>query len=76
MEIIVTFLIILELMKTGRISICQENLFDDIIGSRCSRYRFLAASTWRSLSSKDINLYILYSSSFCTSSALGSVGGV
>ena len=31
MEIIVTFLIILELMKTGRISICQENLFDDII---------------------------------------------
>lgn len=31
MEIIVTFLIILELMKTGRISICQEKLFDDII---------------------------------------------
>lgn len=31
MEIIVTFLIILELMKTGRISISQENLFDDII---------------------------------------------
>ncbi len=31
MEVIVTFLIILEMMKTGRIVICQENLFDDII---------------------------------------------
>lgn len=31
MEIIVTFLIILELMKTGKISICQENIFDDIL---------------------------------------------
>ncbi|WP_304975796.1 segregation/condensation protein A [uncultured Acetatifactor sp.] len=31
MEIIVTFLIVLELMKTGRISINQENLFDDIM---------------------------------------------
>ena len=31
MEVIVTFLIILELMKTGKISICQENIFDDII---------------------------------------------
>jgi segregation and condensation protein A len=30
MEIIVTFLIILELMKTGKISISQQNLFDDI----------------------------------------------
>ena len=30
-EIIVTFLIILELMKTGKITICQENLFDDIM---------------------------------------------
>lgn len=30
MEVIVTFLIILELMKTGKISISQENLFDDI----------------------------------------------
>ncbi len=30
-EIIVTFLIILELMKTGKISISQEELFDDII---------------------------------------------
>lgn len=30
-EIIVTFLIILELMKTGKISICQENIFDDIM---------------------------------------------
>ena len=29
-EIIVTFLIILELMKVGRITILQENLFDDI----------------------------------------------
>ena len=31
MEIIVTFLIILELMKTGKIIISQENIFDDII---------------------------------------------
>ena len=30
MEIIVTFLIVLELMKTGKITISQENLFDDI----------------------------------------------
>lgn len=31
METIVTFLIILELMKTGRITISQEHLFDDIL---------------------------------------------
>ena len=31
MEIIVTFLVILELMKTGKITICQEEIFDDII---------------------------------------------
>ena len=31
MELIVTFLIILELMKIGKISISQENIFDDII---------------------------------------------
>lgn len=31
MEIIVTFLVILELMKTGKISISQEEIFDDII---------------------------------------------
>ena len=31
MEIIVTFLVILEMMKTGQISIEQENIFDDII---------------------------------------------
>lgn len=31
MEIIVTFLIILELMKVGKISISQENIFDDIM---------------------------------------------
>ena len=30
MEIIVTFLAILELMKTGKILISQENIFDDI----------------------------------------------
>lgn len=30
-EIIVTFLIILEMMKTGMITICQENIFDDIM---------------------------------------------
>ncbi len=29
-ELIVTFLIILEMMKVGTITICQENLFDDI----------------------------------------------
>ncbi|MCR5754665.1 MAG: segregation/condensation protein A [Acetatifactor sp.] len=31
MEIIVTFLIILELMKVGKIHISQENIFDDIM---------------------------------------------
>lgn len=31
MEVIVTFLVVLELMKTGRVSIVQENIFDDII---------------------------------------------
>lgn len=31
MEIIVTFLVILEMMKTGQIDIDQENIFDDII---------------------------------------------
>ena len=31
MEIIVTFLVMLEMMKVGRISIVQENTFDDII---------------------------------------------
>lgn len=31
MEVIVTFLIILELMKIGKISISQENIFDDIL---------------------------------------------
>lgn len=31
MEIIVTFLIILEMMKTGKITISQENIFDDIM---------------------------------------------
>ena len=31
MEIIVTFLIMLELMKTGKVSIVQEETFDDII---------------------------------------------
>ena len=30
-ELIVTFLIILELMKTGKITISQENIFDDIM---------------------------------------------
>ena len=30
MEVIVTFLIILELMKMGKITISQENIFDDI----------------------------------------------
>ena len=31
MEVIVTFLIILELMKTGKILISQETIFDDIM---------------------------------------------
>lgn len=31
MQIIVTFLVILELMKTGKITIFQENIFDDIL---------------------------------------------
>ncbi|MCH5343179.1 MAG: segregation/condensation protein A [Acetatifactor sp.] len=31
MEVIVTFLIILELMKIGKITISQENIFDDIM---------------------------------------------
>lgn len=31
MEVIVTFLVILEMMKTGSISICQEHIFDDIM---------------------------------------------
>ncbi|MBO5293343.1 MAG: segregation/condensation protein A [Lachnospiraceae bacterium] len=31
MEIIVTFLVILEMMKTGRINIVQEEIFDDIM---------------------------------------------
>ncbi len=31
MEIIVTFLVVLEMMKLGKISIVQENTFDDII---------------------------------------------
>ncbi len=31
MEIIVTFLIILEMMKTGTVSISQEHIFDDIL---------------------------------------------
>lgn len=31
MEIIVTFLAVLELMKMGKISITQEHLFDDIL---------------------------------------------
>ena len=31
MEVIVTFLIILELMKTSKITISQENIFEDII---------------------------------------------
>jgi segregation and condensation protein A len=30
MEVIVTFLVILELMKIGKIDIIQENIFDDI----------------------------------------------
>ena len=36
MEVIVTFLIILEMMKTGKITISQEHIFDDIlIESNC-----------------------------------------
>lgn len=35
MEIIVTFLIILEMMKTGKIIISQENIFDDILIEAC-----------------------------------------
>ena len=31
MEIIVTFLIILEMMKTGKIVISQESIYDDIL---------------------------------------------
>lgn len=31
MEVIVTFLIILELMKVGKITICQEDIFEDIL---------------------------------------------
>ena len=31
MEIVVTFLVILEMMKTGKISITQEKIFDDIM---------------------------------------------
>lgn len=31
MEVIVTFLVILEMMKVGKISIAQEDIFDDII---------------------------------------------
>lgn len=31
MEVIVTFLVVLELMKTGRVTIVQENIFDDIM---------------------------------------------
>lgn len=31
MEIIVTFLVILEMMKVGKITIVQENIFDDIL---------------------------------------------
>lgn len=34
MEIIVTFLVVLELMKVGQIEISQDNLFDDIIIER------------------------------------------
>ncbi|MBQ7934411.1 MAG: segregation/condensation protein A [Lachnospiraceae bacterium] len=35
MEIIVTFLIILEMMKVGKIIISQENIFDDILIEAC-----------------------------------------
>ena len=31
MEVIVTFLVVLEMMKVGRIQIVQENIFDDIL---------------------------------------------
>lgn len=34
-EVIVTFLIILELIKTGKITIAQEDLFEDIMISSC-----------------------------------------
>ena len=34
-EIIVTFLILLELMKVGKICISQENIFDDILITSC-----------------------------------------
>ena len=30
MQVIVTFLAVLELMKTGKITVSQEHLFDDI----------------------------------------------
>ena len=30
-EVIVTFLVVLEMMKTGKVSIVQENTFDDIV---------------------------------------------
>ena len=35
MEIIVTFLVILEMMKVGKISIAQEDIFEDIIITSC-----------------------------------------
>lgn len=38
-EVIVTFLIILEMMKTGKISIVQENIFDDILITTCEENR-------------------------------------
>ncbi len=31
MEVIVTFLVILELMKVGKIQIVQEHIFDEIL---------------------------------------------
>ena len=31
MEIVVTFLVVLEMMKTGKIVIVQDRLFDDIM---------------------------------------------
>jgi len=31
MEVVVTFLVVLELIKTGRVSVVQENIFDDIM---------------------------------------------
>ena len=39
MEIVVTFLAILELMKMGKIVIRQENAFDDIVISSAQYYR-------------------------------------